>query len=69
MDAFKPHLASPVEYPYVRSDARVKLDQNESPDDLPPELKARALECLLKIPWNRYPELHAEDVRAALARD
>ncbi|HET6410970.1 MAG TPA: histidinol-phosphate transaminase [Anaeromyxobacter sp.] len=68
MDAFKPHLASPVEYPYARSDARVKLDQNESPDDLPPELKARALERLSKIPWNRYPELHAEDVRAALAR-
>lgn len=68
MNAFKPHLASPAEYPYARSDARVKLDQNESPDDLPPELKARALERLARIPWNRYPELHAEDVRAALAR-
>ncbi len=68
MNAFKPHLASPAEYPYARSDARVKLDQNESPDDLPPEVKARALERLARIPWNRYPELHAEDVREALAR-
>ncbi len=68
MDAFKPHLASPAEYPYARSDARVKLDQNESPDDLPAELKARALKRLAEIPWNRYPELHAEDVRAAVAR-
>ena len=68
MNAFKPHLASPAEYPYARSDARVKLDQNESPDDLPAEVKARALERLARIPWNRYPELHAEDVREALAR-
>ena len=68
MNAFKPHLASPAEYPYARSDARVKLDQNESPDDLPAEVKARALERLARIPWDRYPELHAEDVRQALAR-
>jgi histidinol-phosphate aminotransferase len=68
VNAFKPHLASPAEYPYARSEARVKLDQNESPDDLPPEMKARALERLARIPWNRYPEMHAEDVRAALAR-
>jgi histidinol-phosphate aminotransferase len=68
VNAFKPHLSNPAEYPYARSDARVKLDQNESPDDLPPEVKARALERLARIPWNRYPELHAEDVRAAVAR-
>ncbi len=68
MNAFKPHLSNPAEYPYVRSDARVKLDQNESPDDLPTDLKARALERLGRIPWNRYPELHAEDVRAAVAK-
>ncbi len=68
MDAFKPHLSSVADYPYAKHDARVKLDQNESPDDLPPEVKARALERLARIPWNRYPELHAEDVREALAR-
>jgi histidinol-phosphate aminotransferase len=68
VNAFKPHLSNPAEYPYARSDARVKLDQNESPDDLPPELKARALSRLAAIPWNRYPELHAEDVRAAVAK-
>ncbi len=68
MNAFKPHLAHPAEYPYARSDARVKLDQNESPEDLPPDVKARALERLARIPWNRYPELHAEDVRAAVAK-
>jgi len=68
MDAFKPHLAEVADYPYAKSDARVKLDQNESPEDLPPEVKSRALARLATLPWNRYPELHAEDVRAALAR-
>jgi histidinol-phosphate aminotransferase len=68
VNAFKAHLENPAEYPYARSDARVKLDQNESPDDLPPDLKARALERLARIPWNRYPELHADDVRAAVAK-
>lgn len=68
MNAFKPHLAAAADYPYAKVDARVKLDQNESPEDLPPELKARALERLARLPWNRYPELHAEDVRAAVAR-
>jgi histidinol-phosphate aminotransferase len=68
VNAFKPHLASVADYPYAKHDARVKLDQNESPEDFPPELKARALERLASLSWNRYPELHAEDVRRAVAR-
>lgn len=68
MNAFKPHLASVADYPYAKTDAPVKLDQNECPEDFPADLKARALERLAAIPWNRYPELHAEDVRAAVAR-
>jgi len=68
VNAFKPHLAGVADYPYSKFEARVKLDQNESPDDFPPELKARALERIARVSWNRYPELHAEDVRAAVAR-
>jgi histidinol-phosphate aminotransferase len=68
VDAFKPHLSAVADYPYTKHDARVKLDQNESPEDFPADLKARALERLANLPWNRYPELHAEDVRAAIAR-
>ena len=68
VDAFKPHLANVADYPYSKVDARVKLDQNESPEDFPPELKARALARLAALSWNRYPELHAEEVRSAVAR-
>jgi histidinol-phosphate aminotransferase len=68
MQAFKPHLASLAPYPYRKVDAPVKLDQNESPDDLPSEVKARALERLRDLPWNRYPDLHGEEVREAIGR-
>jgi len=68
VNAFKPHLSTVADYPYSKYDARVKLDQNESPEDFPPELKARALERLASLTWNRYPELYAEDVRTAVAR-
>src|SRR5512147_2872813 len=68
MDAFKPHLASLAPYPYKRVEARVKLDQNESPEDLPAPIKERALERLRSVAWNRYPDMHAEEVRAAVAR-
>jgi histidinol-phosphate aminotransferase len=68
MDAFKPHLASLAPYPYRRVEARVKLDQNESPEDLPVAVRERALARLRALPWNRYPDLHAEEVRAAVAR-
>jgi histidinol-phosphate aminotransferase len=68
VDAFKPHLADLADYPYAKVEARTKLDQNESPEDLPPVLKRLVLDRLAALPWNRYPELHAETVRAALAR-
>ncbi|MBI2339897.1 MAG: aminotransferase class I/II-fold pyridoxal phosphate-dependent enzyme, partial [Deltaproteobacteria bacterium] len=33
----------------------IKLNQNESPWDIPVELKAQVVENLLRLPWNRYP--------------
>jgi len=36
--------------------ARVKLDQNESPAGLPPELLHDLLDELRAVPWNRYPQ-------------
>ena len=35
---------------------RAKLDQNESPYDLPQELKNLILEDVKRIEWNRYPQ-------------
>jgi len=65
--AFKAHLQGLPSYPYKKVEASIKLDQNESPYDLPAELKQRALQRLALLEWNRYPSLHAEDVREKLA--
>ncbi|WP_412067076.1 pyridoxal phosphate-dependent aminotransferase [Rubrivirga sp. IMCC43871] len=36
--------------------ADAKVDQNESPFDLPDEIKRAALEAFRGTPWNRYPD-------------
>lgn len=46
---------------------RVKLDQNEAPDDLPRDVRARALAKIEARSWNRYPSLHGHSVARALA--
>lgn len=66
--AFKPHLQSLSSYPYQAVEAPIKLDQNESPYDLPLEVKERAIERLQHLDWNRYPSLHADEVRTKLSQ-
>ena len=65
---FKPQFDRIASYPYGRVAAPVKLDQNEALQDFPDVLKARALERTRALGWHRYPELHGETIRAALAR-
>ncbi|HEX4840938.1 MAG TPA: histidinol-phosphate transaminase [bacterium] len=51
----------------LRREALVKLNQNESPWDWPPELKDEVLRRVATRPWNRYPPVDAEALRQALA--
>lgn len=46
---------------------RVKLDQNEAPDDLPPEVRERAMEKMRSASWHRYPDMHATTLARLLA--
>ncbi len=48
-------------------DCPVKLNQNESPFDVPDDLKDRILERVRQRPWSRYPEPMPMDLVAALA--
>ncbi|MDR5683396.1 MAG: histidinol-phosphate transaminase [Armatimonadota bacterium] len=48
--------------------APIKLNQNESPYDLPPEVKEEVLGTLRSVPWNRYPPMRAGRLREAIAR-
>jgi histidinol-phosphate aminotransferase len=45
----------------------VKLNQNESPYDLPPDLKQEIAEAVADIPLNRYPNEQPHELRHTLA--
>ncbi len=47
---------------------RVKLEFNESPYDVPDEVRARVLTALAARRWSRYPEFGAPRLKEALAR-
>lgn len=56
LELFRPAVRA--EKPYIVPGARpvsVKLNQNESPFDLPPALKRELLEAFFQIDFNRYP--------------
>ncbi len=44
-----------------------KLNQNENPYDVPPELKRQILERVAAEPWNRYPEFVPENLLRLLS--
>ncbi|NLP11469.1 histidinol-phosphate transaminase [bacterium] len=46
---------------------RAKLNQNESPFDLPQEFKKRVLTAASALPWNRYPMNESSDLKQAIA--
>ncbi len=55
------------EYAVCQDPCPVKLNQNESPLDLPPELKQAALARLSRVPWNRYPAAAAAGLTERLS--
>ena len=46
--------------------ADAKVDQNESPYDLPAEIKRAALDAFADTPWNRYPDDRPHRLVAAI---
>jgi len=69
MDAMniRPEVRDVPAYRFEARPALVKLDQNESPHDLPASLRAAALERVAESEWHRYPALHADALAARLA--
>jgi len=52
----KPGVRAQTAYSLRAPIARRKLNQNECPGDLPPELKHAVLDAAERAAWNRYPE-------------
>ncbi len=72
-DALRSVIRQPVrnQKPYLvpgsQSEPDTKLNQNESPFDLPAELKQELVGVFLETPFNRYPKEHPYLLRNALA--
>jgi len=58
--AYTPGVEEPFEI-------RAKLDFNESPDDVPEEIRAEVLERLKARRWGHYPEFGAPRLKKAIA--
>jgi histidinol-phosphate aminotransferase len=61
-------IADLAPYLVEQDSSAVKLNQNESPYDVPDSLKKAALERLAKARWNRYPDHPPQGLIEALAR-
>jgi histidinol-phosphate aminotransferase len=63
----KPRVRALEAYTLRRHEPEIKLNQNESPYDVPAALKRRLWERLLERPWNRYPPFVADAFIGAVA--
>lgn len=63
----KPAVRAQSAYTLSAPAARRKLNQNESPWDVPPEFKREVLAAADAAGWNRYPEFAPPGLLAALA--
>jgi len=61
-------VAAMTAYTLELRHASVKLNQNESPYDFPPELKREVLARMAERPWNLYPDFESSTLRTALAK-
>lgn len=63
----KPAVRAQSAYTLGAPAARRKLNQNESPWDVPPEIKREVLAAAEATPWQRYPEFAPPTLLAELA--
>jgi histidinol-phosphate aminotransferase len=61
-------VAAMAAYTLELREAKFKLNQNESPADLPRTLKEELFRRVMDRPWNRYPDFEAAALREAIAR-
>lgn len=60
-------IAAMTAYTLELREAEIKLNQNESPYDVPRELKDEVLARIAQMPWNLYPDFESTTLRIALA--
>ena len=68
LDNIIPEVRGLGAYTLKATEARVKLNQNESPWDVPQAFKERVLARVAAASWNRYSDFHPADVLEGLGR-
>lgn len=63
----KPEVRRLSPYTLKAFPCRIKLNQNESPFDLPARMKDELIERIRGLEWSRYPKLIPEELHTALA--
>ena len=61
-------IAAMTAYTLELREADIKLNQNESPEDVPAEWKEELFRRVANRSWNRYPDFELNELRSALAR-
>jgi histidinol-phosphate aminotransferase len=67
VELVKPAVRGQLAYALAPRPCRRKLNQNESPWDLPEPLKREIVERAMALPWNRYPEFVPSELLQRLA--
>jgi histidinol-phosphate aminotransferase len=67
LELIKPSVREQPAYSLKAHSARRKLNQNESPYDVPPSLKREIAERMAWVPWHRYPEFTPTQLLEELA--
>lgn len=67
LNAIRPAIRAIAAYHLKSRDFKIKLNQNEHPDDLPDWLKTEIVDDLKRISWNRYPDFSKNRLQEKLA--
>jgi histidinol-phosphate aminotransferase len=67
LELVKPAVRGQPAYALVPRPSRRKLNQNESPWDVPEPVKREIVERAIALPWNRYPEFVPAELLQRLA--
>jgi histidinol-phosphate aminotransferase len=63
----RPEMKDVTAYATSTATAPVRLDRNESPEEVTPQTRQKVLGALLSARWSRYPDPYALELKSALA--
>ena len=67
LKSIRPTVLELEPYHLSASQVKIKLNQNESPYDLPVALKQDILQEISELAWNRYPQFKNDNLQSRLA--